>query len=66
MIALYLVQRSPDINGAVLYDCVHDFRNGCGKVRVGKLGMEEYLRSQEPLVANIDCEVLQEDGRHLW
>ena len=64
--ALYLVQRSPDVNGAVLYDDVHNFRNRSSKIGVSEFGMEKNLWPQEPLVANIDCEVLKEEGRHLW
>lgn len=35
--AVYLVQRAPDINGAVLDHLINDLRYGLSEVRVGKL-----------------------------
>lgn len=35
----HLVERTSDINGAVLNDFIHHFRDGLGEVRVGKLGL---------------------------
>lgn len=37
----YLVERSSDIDRAVLDDLIHHFRDGLGKVRVGKLTGKE-------------------------
>lgn len=37
----HLVERTPDVNGAVLDDLIHHFRDGLGEVRVGKLGLSE-------------------------
>lgn len=34
----YLIERTPDVNRAVLNDLVHNFRDRLGEVRVGKLG----------------------------
>lgn len=48
-----LVERTPDINGAVLDDSVHGLGDGSGEVWVGKLRVEEYLWTQEPLVAHV-------------
>lgn len=39
-VSVYLIERTPDINRAVLNDLVHDFRDRLGEVRVGKLGSE--------------------------
>lgn len=36
--AAHLVERTPDVNGAVLDDLVHHLRDGLGEVRVGELG----------------------------
>ena len=49
----HLVQWSPAVNRTVLNDLIHSLGDGSGEVGVGKLRMEEYLRSQEPLVAYI-------------
>lgn len=35
----HLVERTPDVNGAVLNDFINHFRDGLGEVRVGKLGL---------------------------
>lgn len=40
----YLIERTPDINRAVLNDLVHNFRDRLGEVRVGKLGSETNRR----------------------
>lgn len=39
MVSTHLVERTPDIDGAVLNDFIHHFRDGLGEVRVGKLGL---------------------------
>ena len=62
---LYLVEGSPDVNGAVLYDHVNHFRDRSGEVRVGELGMEEDFRSKESLVANINFECLEGESGHM-
>ena len=49
----HLVQWSPAVNRTVLNDLIHSLGDGSGEVGVGKLRVEEYLRSQEPLVAHI-------------
>ena len=54
-----LVERSPDVDGAVLDDAVHGLRDGSGEVRVGKLWVEEYLGTQEPLITHIHRKWLQ-------
>lgn len=38
ILSAHLIERTPDIDGAVLDDFVHDFRDRLGEVRVGKLG----------------------------
>lgn len=37
ILSAHLVQRTPDVDGAVLDDFVHDLRDGLGEVGVGKL-----------------------------
>ena len=53
-----LVERSPDVDGAILDDGVHGLRDGSGEVWVGKLWVEEYLRTQEPLITHVHRERL--------
>ena len=50
---LYLIQRPPDVDGAVLDDGVHHLGDGRGEVRVAELGMEENLGAQETLIAYV-------------
>ena len=57
----HLVERPPDINGAILNDCVHYFRDGYGEVGVAKLGVEENFRTQEALVSNVNAEWLKKE-----
>ena len=57
-----LIEGSPDINWTILYDRVHHFRDGCGEIWVGELGMEENLRAQEPLITYVNCEGLEDEG----
>ena len=57
-----LIEGSPDVNWTVLYDRVHHFRDRCGEVWVGELGMEENLRAQEPLITYVNCEGLEGEG----
>ena len=40
---LYLVQRPPDVDGAVLDDSVHYFRDRSGEVWIAELRVEEDL-----------------------
>ena len=54
----YLVEGSPDINGAVLDDSINNLRDGSCKVRVGEFRMEEDLGAKETLITNIDLERL--------
>ena len=53
-----LVERSPDVDGAILDDGVHGLRDGSGEVWVGKLWVEEYLGTQEPLITHVHRERL--------
>ena len=52
----HLVQWSPAVNRTVLNDFIHSLRDGSSEVGVGKLRVEEDLRSQKPLVAHIHLE----------
>ena len=58
MTTAHLVQRPPHVNGSVLNNGVHHLRDGRGEVRVGKLGVEEDLWPQEPLVTHVHRETL--------
>lgn len=37
-VSAHLIERTPNIDGAVLDDLVHHLGDGLGEVRVGKLG----------------------------
>lgn len=52
-ITTHLIQRPPDVYGAVLDDSVHHFGDGRGEIWIAELWMEEDLRTQETLIAHI-------------
>lgn len=57
-----IVQRPSDVDRAVLDHVVHDLGDWCCEVRIGELGMEENLRSQEPFITDVNVERLSRDA----
>ena len=49
-----LVKRSAHVDRAILHDRVDGLGDGCGKVGVGELRVEEDLWAEEALVADVD------------
>jgi hypothetical protein len=55
----YFVQTAPYVDGRLLNDIVDNDRKRGQEVGGVDLGIEEYLGSQEALVANIKCVALK-------
>lgn len=59
-----VVQRASHVNRTVLDHVVDDLRDRRGEVGIGEFRMEENLRAQEALVADVDVERLARDAVH--